>query len=30
MTTPEWLKPALYGVACGAAALAIIGFSWGG
>ena len=30
MNTPEWLKPGLYGVAIGAAALAIVGFSWGG
>jgi hypothetical protein len=30
MQTPEWLKPGLYGAACGAVALAIIGFSWGG
>lgn len=30
MTTPEWLKPGLYGAVAGAAALAIIGFSWGG
>jgi hypothetical protein len=30
MQTPEWLKPGLYGAACGAAALAVIGFSWGG
>jgi hypothetical protein len=31
MQTPEWLKPGLYGVACGAAALAVLGFSsWGG
>ena len=30
MKTPEWLKPGLYGAACGAAALAGIGFSWGG
>lgn len=30
MKTPEWLKPALYGAAAGAAALAIVGFSWGG
>jgi len=28
MQTPEWLKPSLYGAACGAAALAVIGFSW--
>ena len=26
MKTPEWLNPGL----CGAAALAVIGFSWGG
>ena len=30
MQTPEWLKPGLYGAACGAAALAVVGFSWGG
>lgn len=30
MNTPEWLKPALYGAAVGAVALAIVGFSWGG
>ena len=30
MQAPEWLKPGLYGAACGAAALAVIGFSWGG
>ena len=30
MQTPEWLKPALYGAACGAVALAVVGFSWGG
>jgi hypothetical protein len=30
MHTPEWLKPGLYGAVCGAAALAVIGFSWGG
>jgi dienelactone hydrolase len=30
MNTPEWLRPALYGAAAGAVALAIIGFSWGG
>jgi dienelactone hydrolase len=30
MQTLEWLKPGLYGAACGAAALAVIGFSWGG
>ena len=30
MQTPEWLKPGLYGAACGAVALAIVGFNWGG
>ena len=30
MNTPGWLKPGLYGAAAGAAALAIVGFSWGG
>jgi pimeloyl-ACP methyl ester carboxylesterase len=30
MQTPVWLKPGLYGAACGAVALAVIGFSWGG
>jgi hypothetical protein len=30
MQSPEWLKPALYGAACGAIALATVGFSWGG
>jgi len=30
MNTPEWLKPALYGAAAGAIALAVVGFSWGG
>ena len=30
MQTPEWLKPGLYGAACGAVALAVVGFSWGG
>ena len=30
MTTPEWLKPGLYGALLGAAALAVVGFSWGG
>jgi hypothetical protein len=30
MNVPEWLKPALYGAASGAAALAIVGFVWGG
>jgi hypothetical protein len=30
MKTPEWLKPGLYGAACGAIALAVVGFNWGG
>jgi dienelactone hydrolase len=30
MDTPIWLKPALFGAAGGAIALAIVGFSWGG
>jgi hypothetical protein len=30
MNAPEWLRPGLYGAACGATALAIAGFSWGG
>jgi len=27
---PAWLKPTLWGAAAGAAALAILGFGWGG
>lgn len=30
MTTPEWLKPGVYGGVIGAAAISILGFSWGG
>jgi hypothetical protein len=30
MNTPEWTKPGLYGAACGAIAVAIVGFTWGG
>ncbi len=30
MQAPDWLKPGLYGAACGAVALAVVGFSWGG
>ena len=30
MQMPEWLRPGLYGAACGAIALAVVGFSWGG
>jgi hypothetical protein len=30
MKIPEWLKPGAYGAACGAIALAVVGFTWGG
>ena len=30
MKALTWLKPAMYGVACGAIAVAIVGFQWGG
>lgn len=30
MQIPVWTKPALVGAGCGAIALAIVGFSWGG
>jgi dienelactone hydrolase len=30
MNIPGWVKPGLQGAAVGAAALAIVGFSWGG
>lgn len=30
MTSPEWLKPGIYGAAIGAVAISIVGFSWGG
>jgi hypothetical protein len=30
MQLPTWTKPALYGAATGAVALAVIGFTWGG
>jgi hypothetical protein len=30
MNTPEWLRPGVYGAVVGAAAIAIVGFSWGG
>lgn len=30
MNTPEWLKPGIYGVLIGAAAVGIVGFTWGG
>lgn len=30
MTTPDWLKPGIYGAIGGAVLVAIVGFSWGG
>ncbi|MET0529084.1 MAG: hypothetical protein ABW003_12235 [Microvirga sp.] len=30
MKTPEWLRPGLDGVACGAIAVTLVGFTWGG
>jgi hypothetical protein len=30
MTTPEWLKPGIYGALIGAACVSIAGFTWGG
>jgi hypothetical protein len=30
MTTPEWLKPGIWGAIVGAAAIGIVGFTWGG
>jgi hypothetical protein len=30
MQTPIWISPGLYGAAIGAAALAVVGFGWGG
>lgn len=30
MQIPAWTSPALYGAGCGAVALAIVGFTWGG
>lgn len=30
MQNITWLRPGLWGAVCGAAALAIVGFSWGG
>ena len=30
MNIPVWVKPGLYGAVAGAAALAIVGFAWGG
>lgn len=30
MTTPDWIKPGLYGALIGGVAVAILGFTWGG
>ena len=30
MNTPDWLSPAIKGAVVGAAALAVVGFTWGG
>ena len=30
MTTPDWLKPGIYGAVLGAVVVSAIGFSWGG
>lgn len=30
MTTPEWLKPGIYGAVIGAVLVGVVGFSWGG
>jgi hypothetical protein len=30
MTTPEWLRPGIYGALIGAAFVSIAGFTWGG
>ena len=30
MTTPEWLKPGIYGALTGAVFVGVVGFSWGG
>lgn len=30
MTIPPWTKPAVWGAVCGAIAVTIVGFSWGG
>ena len=30
MNMPTWLSPGLYGAACGAIAITVVGFSWGG
>ncbi|WP_037284227.1 hypothetical protein [Rubellimicrobium mesophilum] len=30
MTSPEWLKPGIYGAGIGAVVAMVLGFSWGG
>lgn len=30
MAPPNWVSPGLYGALCGAVALAVVGFGWGG
>ncbi|WP_227288055.1 hypothetical protein [Boseongicola sp. H5] len=30
MTTPDWLKPGIYGAVIGAVFVGVVGFSWGG
>lgn len=30
MTTPEWLKPGVYGALVGAVFVGVVGFTWGG
>lgn len=30
MTTPDWIKPGLYGALIGGVAVAVLGFTWGG
>jgi hypothetical protein len=30
VTTPEWLKPGIYGALIGAVFVGVVGFSWGG
>jgi len=30
MTTPEWMRPGIYGALLGAAFIGVVGFSWGG
>ncbi|WP_372892973.1 hypothetical protein [Rhodosalinus sp.] len=30
MTTPDWLKPGIYGAVMGAVFVGVVGFTWGG